>query len=241
MKDILWEGSLEPASEEAMDRIARDGTAGGRKDGLHDAVRDLPLVSIGKPEVWALTEYYPLEKMPQALRSKLGEADFYLARFPCSFRPVRKESEIEWARFLVRLLPDDAAHQPVAYDLHPLQLQYEVKRNVKVALSPALKFQEIEAQLGGVEFGFEYPELQPVISATGIGENSPCWDYEEAKGMKVQGGKWMHLLLKAPKGTLVIRAILDVTADVRVRSWQLPVVAIRDKEQARAHLTVRLV
>ena len=59
--------------------------------------------------------------------------------------------------------------------------------------------------------------------------------------MAVQGSKWMHLLLKAPKGMEPLRAILDLAADVQVRDSRLPVLVIRDKEQARDHLTVRLV
>jgi hypothetical protein len=56
-----------------------------------------------------------------------------------------------------------------------------------------------------------------------------------------QDGKWMHLLARAQKGMEVVRAILDLAADVRVWDTRLPVLVIRDKEQAREHLTVRLV
>jgi hypothetical protein len=238
---VLWEGALEPATGDAVEQLGREWDVRGVKGNAHDAVRDLPVVSIGRPQVWALPEVYPPDEMPHPLRARLDEADFYLVRFPCSFRPVRKESEVEWARFRVRLLPDGEARQPIAFDLHPLRVTQEVKRNVKVTLGPSLKFQEIEAKIGEVAFGFEYPELQPLISAAGAGEAEPSWDYEEAKGVAVQGSKWMHLLARAPKGMEVVRAILDLAADVRVRDTRLPVLVIRDKEQACEHLTVRLV
>ncbi len=241
IENILWEGTLEPASDEALERLGGEWAMRGIKGDLAEAARDLPVVSIGRPEVWTLAEVYPPDKMPHPLKAKLDEADFYLVRLSCSFRLRRGESQIEWARFLVYLLPDSAARQPIAFDLHPLMVTQEVKRNVKVSLAPSLKFTEIEGSIGGVEFGFEYPELQPLISAAGGGEATPSWDYQEAKGARVQGCKWMHLLVKAPRGTSPVRAILDLSADVRVRDVRLPVLGLRDKEKARDHLTVRLV
>jgi len=241
MENILWEGTLEPAAEEAVERMSREWADHGIKRNAHDAIRDLPVISVGQPETWTLMDLYPPDKMPPALRVKLDEADFYLVRFACSFRPVRKKSQVEWARFCVRLLPDNAARQPIAYDLHPLRVTQEVKRNVKVTLSPALKFYEVEGKTGEIGFGFEYPELQPLISAAGAGEPEPSWDYEEAKGVMVQGSKWMHLLVKATRGMEIVRATLDLAADVRVQNSRLPVLIIRDKKQAREHLTVRLV
>jgi len=241
IEHALWEGALEPATEEAVERVSQEWASRGVKGNVHDAICDLPLASIGRPEVWALPEVYPPDKMPHPLRAKLGEADFYLVRLACSFRPRKEQSRVAWARFIVRLLPDSAARQPIAFDLHPLMVTQEVRRNVKVTLSPSLKFQEIGAEIGGIEFGFEYPELQPLISAAGAGEERPSWDYEEARGVAVQGSKWMHLLIKAPQGMEMVRAVLDLAADVQVRDSRLPVLAIRDKEQARDRLTVRLV
>lgn len=240
IENILWQGPLEPASDEALERLGREWATLGVKGSPAQAARELPIVSIGQPEVWTLPEVYPPEAMPHPLKVKLDEADFYLVRMSCSFRPQKDESQVEWARFLVYLLPDSAARQPIAFDLHPLLVTQEVKRNVKVSLNPSLKFYEVEGKAGGVEFGFEYPELQPIISAAGGGEANPSWDYEEAKGARVQGCKWMHLLVKAPRGTNPVRATLDLTADVRVRDARLPVLGLRDQEKARAHLTVRL-
>ncbi len=241
IENVLWEGALEPAAEDAADRLGREWAARGIKGSPADAIRDLPVVSIGRPEVWTLAEVYPPEKMPHLLKAKLEEADFYLVRLGCSFRPRRDDNQVEWARFLVRLLPDCAGRQPLAFDLHPLMVMQEVRRNVRVSLSPSLKFIEIEGSVGGIEFGFEYPELQPIISAAGVGEAKPSWDYEEAKGVKVQGAKYMHLLVKVPKGMTPVHATLDLVADVRVRQVRLPVVVIRKRQQAEDRLTVRLV
>lgn len=240
IENVLWEGPVEGATEEAVERVSREWSVRGLEGDVRDDIRHLPVVSIGRPEVWPLTEVYPPEKMPATLRAKLEEADFYLARLACSFRPRRDDVEIEWARFLVHLVPDDTGQELIAFDLHPLQVTQEARRNVKVNLSPTLKFMEIEAGAGGVEFGFEYPELQPIVSAMGAGEAKPSWDYEEAKGVRVQGSKWMHLLAKAPKGMVSGKAVLDLAADVSVRGLRLAVLALRNRKEAEAHLTTQL-
>ncbi len=114
----------------------------------------------------------------------------------------------------------------------------EVRHNVKVGLSHSLKFIEVEASAGGIEFGFAYSELQPIIRAAGVGEALPSWDYTQAKGLMVQGAQSMHLLVKVPGGMTPVRATLDLAADVCVRNSRLPVVAIRDRKRADDHLSV---
>ncbi len=239
IENTLWEAPLEPTDQKSVNRLTRDWAARGLKGDARAAIRDLPIVSIGKPEVWSLGEIYPPDKMPPLLQAKLEEADFYLVRFACSFRTRRKKVEVEWARFSINLLPDHTGRRPIAYDLHPILVTQEVRRNVRVSLSPTLKFQEVKARVGEVAFGIEYPELQPIISATGAGESEPSWDYEGAKGAMVQGSKWMHLLFRVYKGMERVRAILDLAADVQVYGSHLPVVTQKGKRRSR--LTVQLV
>ncbi len=116
----------------------------------------------------------------------------------------------------------------------------EVKRQIKVTLSPSLKFRELEANLGSAEFGFEYTELIPLVSAAIGASFDPSWDYRAGPGQEVQGTKWMHLLVKAPKGMTSGRAFLELEADVLVRGVRLPVVFWRQQEQAAEQLTVSL-
>ena len=235
VEKVLWEGPLEPATDEAKRQLLEErGPKGERVD-----IRDLPVVSIGQPEVWPLAQIYPKKGMPPALKAKLAEADFYLVRLACSLRPRSDVVRLDWVRFLVHLLPDESDRQPLAFDLHPLMVTQEVKRNVKVTLSPTLKFTELEASIGGVEFGFEYPELQPVISGSGAGEADASWDYETPQGVHLQGSRFMHVLVKAPKGMPKGEASLDLTADVEVRNAVLPFVILPQQEGAEMPL-VRL-
>jgi hypothetical protein len=83
-------------------------------------------------------------------------------------------------------------------------------------------------------------ELHPIISATGIGEAQPSWDYEEAKGLKVQGSKFMHMLLRVPKSMRPVEAFLDLIADVKIRDQVLRL-NVGKKEVTARSLKVRLV
>src|SRR6267154_2472336 len=122
----------------------------------------------------------------------------------------------------------------------PQQVIQEVRRQIKVTLSPSLKFQEVEASPGSAEFGFEYMEQVPLISAAIGSSFDPSWDYRAGPGHEVQGTKWMYLLVKAPKGMTSGRALLDLEADVLVRGVRLPATFWRRQEQAAPRLTVSL-
>jgi hypothetical protein len=241
IEKILVERQLEPASDESLEQSTRDLQSRGVKLAPSEVLRNMPVVSIGQPETWTLQEFYAPSKLPRPVRSKLSQADFYIVRLSCSFRPVPEESRVEWARFRAALLPHPSTGgQPIAFDLYPQQVMQEVKRQVKVTLSPLLKFQELEASLGSAEFGFEYTEQVPLISATPGGGFDPSWDYGAGPKREVLGAKWMYLLVKAPKSMTSGRALLDVEADVLVRGVRLPVTFWHKQEQAAPQLTVSL-
>jgi len=228
IESVLWEGSLVPATEAALEALGRDFARRGVQADARKASANLDVLTIGQPETWKVTDFDKPGTMPYAMQSKLAEADFYAVRLACSFRVKPKELEVDWARFIVRLLPDGEGLQPLAFDLHPLMVTQDIKRAVKVTVSPALKFQQLEAKAGGVEFGWEYAELHAIISAAGGSEAEASWDYSTAEGVStVQGTKWMHMLVKAPRGMPHAEVALDLTADLKVRGSDLPVLLPR--------------
>lgn len=241
IEHILVERQLEPASDDALDQSARDWQSRGVKLAPREALRSMPVVTIGQPETWPLQDFYAPSKLPRPIRTKLSQADFYLVRLSCSFRPIHEESRVEWARFRATFLshPSTGA-QPLAFDFYPQDVRQEVKRQIKVTLSPLLKFQELEASLGSAEFGFEYTEQVPLISATLGTSFDPSWDYGAGPGREVLGTKWMYLLVKAPKGLASGRALLELEADVLVRGVRLPMTFWRKQEQEPKQLTVTL-
>jgi hypothetical protein len=203
------EGPLEPDTAQHGTQQRGNLPAGA------DTARDLPVVSIGQPQSWPLAQFLDAPQMPAVIRASQADTDFYLVRLACSFRPAHGESRIEWARFLVEMHPDVAGRQPVTESQHPSEISQPVQRQLKFALSPALTFQSVEVSAGEVSVGIEYQELRPRISAAGIGTPLASWDYSEVPGIQVLGGKWMHLVVRAPKGTTAVSADLSVTADVR--------------------------
>jgi hypothetical protein len=235
--ETMWEGQLEPEASSVLTQ-RRPGPSEVEPD-ITRIARDLPMVSIGRPDTWLLTDLYEPDQLPATVRTRLQDTRFLLVRLSCSFRPVKAHTRIDWARLAVSLMPDDAGRVPVAVDVHPLLVTHEGRRNVKVSLSPTLKFAELEAGAGGVDFGVEYPEIQPVISASGVGEATPAWDFSAAPGAYVHGSKWMHLLVGASPAMSVCDARVELTADV-VRSGFRIATLGRPKQTSADPLTTRL-
>lgn len=201
---------------------------------------NLPLVSIGRPDVWRLQDLYPKGKIPKVINTKLNEADFYFVRLACSFRPQYKEIAIEYAKFSFFFQPTKS-EWPIAYDMHPVLIEHSIKKNSRFSLNPTLKFMEVEATMGELEFGFEYNELIPIVSATGIMEANPVWEYREAPGSLIQGSKLMHILVKVPKGLSPIFATASIDAKLRAYGSLLNTVFGLEESRAAAHLSLVLV
>src|SRR5437660_1438414 len=129
IEHVLVERQLEPTSDDALDQSAYDWQSRGVKLAPREALRSMPVVTIGQPETWPLQDLYSPRKLPRPIRTKLSQADFYLVRFSCSFRPLHEESRVEWARFRATLLPHPSiGAQPLAFDFYPQQVMQEEKR-----------------------------------------------------------------------------------------------------------------
>src|SRR5436309_2095909 len=99
IEHVLVERPLELVSDEVLDQSARDWQSRGVKLARGEVLRNMPVVSIGQSETWTLQDFYSPSKLPRPIQRKLTQADFYLVRLSCSFRPVHEESRVEWARF----------------------------------------------------------------------------------------------------------------------------------------------
>jgi hypothetical protein len=236
ISDVLLESPLD-LDESSLARLRRGAPAGAPEEEL---ARSLPVVSIGEPESWPLSALYDVATMPAMIRASMEDADFYLVRLACSFRPVHRESQIEWARLAIRLHPDEQGRQPIAEAQHPVDVNQEIQRHTKFTLSPSLTFQPVEASAGEIAFGFDYPELRPLISAAGYRTPEPTWDYFAVSGSAVQGGKWMHLLVKTPRGTSAAHADLSLAADVRVKGTTVRAVLRNNRAKEHAYMRARL-
>ena len=229
----LWEGLLEPpadADPRALRTVEPDAAIQARMPDTSE----LPTTSIGLPEVWRLDELYPSYEIPAHIQSRLEKADFYFVQLSCSFRPRSGRTRIEWARFVISLIGDKPDTPPVVSDLHPVEVRQEVQRHVRVGFSPTLKFQSLSVGIGEAAFEFQYPELQPIVSGAGVGETTADWSYSEARGVTLQGSKFMHMLVRAPRGTRSCSANLDLMADVIYQGRRIPVLRQRREEDKKA-------
>jgi hypothetical protein len=237
----LWKGQLIPTEESIQVWESTIQRQGRRIKGDFPLKKsNLPLVSIGIPDVWKLQDLYPKQKIPRSISVKLEESDFYFVRLACSFRPIHQEIAIENATFCLLFQYTDG-ELPIAYDMHPLLIEKEDKKNVRFSLNPTLKFVQLETSLGEIEFGFEYNELTPLISATGVMEPNPAWEYKEAAGHILQGSKLMHLLMKVPKGLRPIFAAASIDAKLRAYGSLLNAIFGPEEPQAHANLSMLLV
>ena len=208
-RDDLWSGRLEPV---AQDLVRQERSAGGEPFDPSD----LPEVAIGPAETWRLTDAYPRPAMPAQLQAVVDEDDFYLVRLRFSFRPTQGEVEITWARFAVELL---GAGEIRAEDIHPTSVEDQVAGTRRFTLAPSLKFAEVEAKPGEIEFGFEYTSLEPLVFGAPEPVNFPSWDFQPTHGHALYGGRRMHLLVRADRGTASGRARLHLAAKVRTKRF----------------------
>lgn len=227
---ILYEGPLE-FSKTATERLGMEYGESTRREITE---YEHPVVTIGEPVWWNVAQVYREEgkPLPASISLLLRDADFFVVRLACSFR-LGRDTRVEWARFSAYLRPrNTAAPQPIAFDLHPLEVYDKVQRDVHVAVSPSLKFaQATEVSLGEVALQIQYNELVPVITAAGAQESSFSWDIRETKEHPLRGARWFHALVKHPHGAEGVRATFEVAADVVTPRGVLQS-ALREKEAA---------
>lgn len=207
--DLFWEGEL--VAQERTSTRRRVGPEGPVEHGREVDPRDLPVAGIGKPDVQTLGEFSGSNALTPALQARLERADIYLIEFFCSLRP-RKVGSVRWARFMVRW--PDGGPTIRAVDIYPREAVRELQRDVKVSIGANLDFTLVSADLGGLEAGINYTELQPIVSGSGVGEDVVVWDYRPARGLPLLGGKYMHAVIEVPRGTPSATARLDLAADV---------------------------
>jgi len=232
----LYEGQLE-LTPGAIEQAAREK---GWKSMVGEPKPPMPVVTVGQPQWWNLAHLARErgEVLSAELSLLLHDADFYLLRLACSFRPERG-SQIEWARFNVYLRPKTGQENPIAFDLYPREIYDETKTDLKVSIAPSLKFAAfegitVEGKLGEVVTTIEFRKLEPVIIGYGLLQSNPGWDFERHKDQPLRGGKFGYLIVKKPRSAEAVRLTLDITADVVTRHGLL---SARVTEKDRAHLT----
>jgi hypothetical protein len=208
LSDLLCEGSMElvePAGRQRKRSI----------DAMEIPPADqLPIVSIGRPRAWTIDELVLQEDLPTEMKASLKTEMFFVLRLACSFRPQRDEVRIAWAQLTLQLKPDQQGLLPLAFDLYPMSVDRERKTSKRISLSPSLKFYDVEAGLGEFAYSVDYPAIEPVLTATGIEEETPSWNFTAVSGFPLTGSKLLYAVVAAPRALNRLAVALALTADL---------------------------
>jgi hypothetical protein len=115
---------------------------------------------------------------------------------------------------LQRVRDDPDVDAPVTHDLLPLNVSRSEERNLKVRLSPSLKFSKLEAGLGEIGLDMEYKVLIPEVTAFGMGEASFGWILTGSSRWPVVGVKCFHAVVKRSINRGRIPIAINLFADV---------------------------
>jgi hypothetical protein len=228
--DPLYEGTLtfvEPTVEAAVVKGGGAFTAADVRRAAH-----APVVTLGRPR--CLGQFGPDYPLPAEAKKLAEKADYFLVRLACSFRP-QHDSQIDYTKLSAFLQARASKTQAIAFDMYPRSVYKPIKGELKVEVSPGLKFAEVaEVSMGQVAATIQFQRLQPVIVGSGVQQADPCWEFEEHYEEPVRGSRFLYLIIERPHGVKKVRIILDITADVTTKHGLL---AAAVKEKDKAHLS----
>lgn len=194
----------------------RTGTVKGSQRAAVPDGLDWPAVTIGRPQCWDLTELAVArdQQLPPEMRLLLDASDFFLLQLACSFRP-RQGTEVDWARFEVSLRTGGTGQQPVAFDMYPREVTTRIDRDVKLSISPSLKFAGIEAGVGSLSTDIAMTRVEPSVIAYGLMESEPAWDYTAHAQAPLVGSRFGYIIVQRRKGAAAMTAVLRIVARVK--------------------------
>jgi hypothetical protein len=193
-------------------------------------------IQIGEPQTRKLNKVYPSKEMPTALLNE-SKYEYHQMDLVVSFPTGLDGIWVDQAELSVIFPPDKDGKQPIAIDMHPREVVHEVKRNAKLGLSPSLNMNGIQGGISGIEFGQDYSEQQPIITASGAQTSQPSWSLKSFRGVRIIGSKWMHLVLRVPKNQRQVFTTIVLTANVNW--WLVPHLWYRTRPES-VFLTVVL-
>ncbi len=208
LADLLYEGPMEPAVSRGRQR-KRDPEA------ITTPPSDrLPIVSIGRPRAWTIDQLVPDQELSREVKASLERERFFVVRLACSFHPQRDDVSVAWAQLAMRMRPDEKGLVPLAFDLYPRSVERERKVSRRISLSPSLKFYDVEASVGEFAYSVDYPAIDPVLTATGIDEATPSWNFTAAPGFPLMGAKLLHAVIAASRALDHLTVAVSLTADL---------------------------
>lgn len=176
---------------------------------------------LGKPEVFDLCALYQAshQSLPPHLATISQSSDLLLVHFACSFKSA---PECEFVQATVRVLlqsPSNPNGSPVALDIFPRNVDMPISYKRGISVSPDLKIgsqqvPQIEASAFSYESSSEYVKYEPEITAFGVGESDPGWDFNKSRARSIRGVKNLFVLIKRSRG-FPMEVRFDVSAWVQ--------------------------
>jgi hypothetical protein len=71
----------------------------------------------------------------------------------------------------------------------------ESKTDIKLALNPSLKFEEVEASLGSVEANISLSKVVTIVITSGIGGARPTWLYRKHRRHPIVGTRVVYAIV----------------------------------------------
>jgi hypothetical protein len=232
---VFYEGKLE-ATDEAIEKWQKTLSKRGTK-ASKTQLMEMPVVTIGEPQVYPLDEIIDVESAPPILQYEIRRADFFVVHFACSFRPAPDRIKVLQANHLVKLSYGLSGEDdfPIAFDLHPDKVETEIDKSVNIVLSPELSFKEFKASIGEVSVGWKYSKLEPDIESRGINEQYPEWVFSTPSNVEtISGSKGMLVLIKAKKQVRPV--IADVQLTARCKALDSPIDTILRLDETRPRI-----
>jgi hypothetical protein len=152
--------------------------------------------------------------LPEEIKASLEREMYFVVRLACSFRPQRDDVNVSWAQLALQLRPDEHGRVPVAFDLYPLSVEHERNIGKRISLSPSLKFYDVEIAVGKIAYSIDYPAIEPVLTAAGIDESTPSWNFTAVPGFPITGTKLLYAIISAPHKLDHLTVSVSLSADL---------------------------
>jgi len=189
-----WRGELEPPPGQP---VFRSGGGGLLK------------VSIGRPTWW------PGEAiLGSDWHSPAGDRKYGLARFAITVAPDESQT-VKSADLNIELTAPGSSERPVAFDLYPRELNQIRKDSLKLTISPALSFMEVEAALGGAELTLDLTNAVPVITAYGVGQTAVRWRFKSQAAHPLDGSRVVYAIIERPSAAHTVEAKIRLSAQTK--------------------------
>ena len=139
---------------------------------------------------------------------------FTYIKLPVNIRP-RNEYDVRFISVDVVLESED--NQTVCWSMEPLLVEQEIRLKTESALSGGLKLHALELGISDNVAG-EYVLYQPKVTAFGIGQSNPGWEFEPTAGSELRGVQILHMVVLIPNNTHAT-GIVTIKADIFKEGW----------------------